>query len=400
MHLRKLRITNFRGLENIEADFDSLVSVIIGPNAIGKTTVLEAIRLTKALLAPRTQSEGTQTLQKIGLSSPHLPQRIFSAALTNNPGQPTAVRCSFKAEQDEITAIEQALPRLAPNLALQSIGLPFGNAAQAMGFLGSPQGLSAVKQAQAQLAQEFGRFKASGHLELNLTIDYRSGSVAGEHPTQHLFYTALEQGLDPARTMFSYFPADRALPIGETQPVMIGLQDSLQQLESYNSQPELKSNRLKQTIYNSIIGGAEGRDELTKQFNLIFERILKGRELGPIGLNQVGSLSIQIIDKDSKSTFDVDGLSSGEKGLILTCLVIARSVAHNGLILLDEPELHLNPAVCRDLLQFLVDEYAIRKNMQAIVCSHSAEILAGTFERPSRLYAPFDRSAAQITAFG
>jgi hypothetical protein len=61
--------------------------------------------------------------------------------------------------------------------------------------------------------------------------------------------------------------------------------------------------------------------------------------------------------------------------------LIARSIADNGLILLDEPELHLNPAVCRDLLQFFVDEFATKKNMQAIICSHSAEILAGAFER-------------------
>ena len=92
-------------------------------------------------------------------------------------------------------------------------------------------------------------------------------------------------------------------------------------------------------------------------------------------------LSIPIIDVESGRYFDIDGLSSGEKGLILTSLLIARSIADNGLILLDEPDLHLNPAVCRDLLQFLVDEFAVKKNMQAIICSHSAEILAGAFER-------------------
>jgi hypothetical protein len=89
----------------------------------------------------------------------------------------------------------------------------------------------------------------------------------------------------------------------------------------------------------------------------------------------------RLVDTETGHSFDIDGLSSGEKGLILTSLLIARSIADNGLILLDEPELHLNPAVCHDLLQFLVDEFATKKNMQAIICSHSAEILAGAFER-------------------
>ena len=39
-------------------------------------------------------------------------------------------------------------------------------------------------------------------------------------------------------------------------------------------------------------------------------------------------------------------MSNGEKGLILKFLLIERTVAVDGVTLLDEPELHLNPAVC------------------------------------------------------
>ncbi|MDE2463579.1 MAG: AAA family ATPase, partial [Alphaproteobacteria bacterium] len=45
MHLKRLRVTNFRALDDIDVTLDTRVSVIIGPNAVGKTTVLEAIRL-------------------------------------------------------------------------------------------------------------------------------------------------------------------------------------------------------------------------------------------------------------------------------------------------------------------------------------------------------------------
>jgi hypothetical protein len=59
---------------------------------------------------------------------------------------------------------------------------------------------------------------------------------------------------------------------------------------------------------------------------------------------------------------------------------MGRTVAHDGLVLLDEPELHLNPAVCRELIPYLVDNYVSPKRMQVIMCSHSPEILAGAFE--------------------
>ena len=50
------------------------------------------------------------------------------------------------------------------------------------------------------------------------------------------------------------------------------------------------------------------------------------------------------------------------------------------MVLFDEPELHLNPAVCKDLLSYLVEQYVIPRNLQVLICSHSAEILAGAFD--------------------
>jgi predicted ATP-binding protein involved in virulence len=37
MHLKSLTIRNFRAIQDITVPFDSLVNVIVGPNAIGKT---------------------------------------------------------------------------------------------------------------------------------------------------------------------------------------------------------------------------------------------------------------------------------------------------------------------------------------------------------------------------
>ncbi len=41
MRRKSIHIRNFRALEQIDVDLDSPVSVIVGPNAIGKTTLLE-----------------------------------------------------------------------------------------------------------------------------------------------------------------------------------------------------------------------------------------------------------------------------------------------------------------------------------------------------------------------
>jgi AAA15 family ATPase/GTPase len=53
MHIARIRIQNFRGLEDIDFSPCPGVNILVGPNAVGKTSILEAIRLTKALLSPR-----------------------------------------------------------------------------------------------------------------------------------------------------------------------------------------------------------------------------------------------------------------------------------------------------------------------------------------------------------
>jgi predicted ATP-dependent endonuclease of OLD family len=76
---------------------------------------------------------------------------------------------------------------------------------------------------------------------------------------------------------------------------------------------------------------------------------------------------------------ELDGLSSGEKNIALTFLILARSVAEGGIALFDEPELHLNPAVCRDLLPFIMKNYSKPRDIQFLMCTHAPEILSGAF---------------------
>ena len=291
---------------------------------------------------------------------------------------PLVINCVYSLEDEEIDKIKLFKEQFITKIAYQYIGISFPNPSH-FSHLSSPQGTAAIDKATDEFNSEISRLGSNKNLELNLTIN-PDNRPSGGFLIQQILLAELEQILDPYKTLFSYFPADRALPTVE-QPMQLGLADTGGQLESYSSQPNLKYMRLKNTIFGSIIRGENDKKELYEQFAMIFARILKGRELGVIGINEVGMLSIQIKDIESNAVFQIEGLSSGEKGLILTFLLIARNMEKNGIVLLDEPELHLNPMVCQDLLQFFVDEYAIKKNIQAIICSHSAEILAGAFER-------------------
>jgi predicted ATP-dependent endonuclease of OLD family len=145
---------------------------------------------------------------------------------------------------------------------------------------------------------------------------------------------------------------------------------------------ELKYNRLKPTIINNLLFSSATKERLETDFKKIFSFVLKDRALvGTNVTNQFGLISIQIKELADGRIFDIDQMSSGEKGLILTFLLISNSLAEDAIILLDEPELHLNPAVCKLLLPFLIDEYLAPRKIQAIICTHSPELLGAAFDR-------------------
>jgi predicted ATPase len=381
MRLTKLTIRNFRGLQNINLEFDKRANVIVGPNAVGKTTVLEAVRLAKAVLAPRLGDEAQSVLMTLGAISPHNPQRVNYGALCGIDTQPLNIVAVFELSAAEVASLDNLVHDIATAVVRASLGFnPAAGQLPIVQFLSSPAGAQALAAAKSMVVVALPGIKSGASITLDLTIDPVIQNVRGANHIDQLVFTALEARLPPHQALFSYFPADRALPIGESV-IQVGGPDILAQLQSHNAQPQTKYNRLKPTIINNVLFGSDTRDKQVADFKKIFSKVLKDRELVGTSINQFGLVSIKIKQIADGKTFDIDGMSSGEKGLILTFLLISHSVSEGGVILIDEPELHLNPAVCKLLLPFLIDEYLVPKNIQAIICSHSPELLGTAFDR-------------------
>jgi len=58
MHLRRLTLTNFRVYEQLQLDLERGLTILVGPNAAGKTSLLEAIHVLATTKSPRTNSDG------------------------------------------------------------------------------------------------------------------------------------------------------------------------------------------------------------------------------------------------------------------------------------------------------------------------------------------------------
>ncbi len=112
MHLNSLVIKNFRSLKELRMDFKPGANLIVGPNAVGKTTVLEAIRMAKAVLAPRTGQESTQVLLSLGAISPQLPQMFNFGAIAKNQKEPVEVTCNFRLSEAELADLPEIFNEL------------------------------------------------------------------------------------------------------------------------------------------------------------------------------------------------------------------------------------------------------------------------------------------------
>jgi hypothetical protein len=75
------------------------------------------------------------------------------------------------------------------------------------------------------------------------------------------------------------------------------------------------------------------------------------------------------------SSHDLDDLSSGEKEVLYGYMRLRSSAPRHSVVLVDEPELHLNPRLMRGLARFYFDHLVKKQENQIWLISHSDTLL-------------------------
>jgi predicted ATPase len=384
MKITAVHIANFRGLANIKFRPSAGLNVIAGPNAIGKTSLLEALRLHKAFLHARYQEEPRQVLTSLGATTPNVPWAPLQVDMENLAGdarKPITVRVEFSVSDEELLLLKSRGSDLGLTLIRNQLGQS-GDATQFnfVQFLSSEAGKERLATSTAEVLQYISSISQSKSISSTLTLDPIKNAISGSDQKAQLLIGSLEAFSAPGTALFSYYPADRAMPSGEVN-IQIGSADMKAQVESHLGNAPTKYQRLKQSIVNQLVLQNFSPDSVRVQFDGIFDTLLPGKSLETIKQKPTGNLTVLIRERSSGRLFDIDSMSSGEKGVLLTYYLMKTSVAKGGIVLLDEPELHLNPAVCARIVPFLVTDVLKSNDLQAFVCTHSPEILGAAFER-------------------
>ena len=113
---------------------------------------------------------------------------------------------------------------------------------------------------------------------------------------------------------------------------------------------------------------------LSETLKELFTIFFPGKKfLGPVPTD-TGTLDFPV-EIAGGGTHDINELSSGEKEVLFGYLRLRNSAPQHSVILLDEPELHLNPALIRGLPQFYHKNLGLELNNQIWLVTHSDAFL-------------------------
>jgi predicted ATP-dependent endonuclease of OLD family len=176
---------------------------------------------------------------------------------------------------------------------------------------------------------------------------------------------------------FSYFHSYRKIQEGNPEMGMI-----------FDEQPYRRSYRRGQSVLSAFkreilrsmmsrgglfedLQGEEDSGEILDRLNDLMSAYAKGKieKLKPSSDN---TLEFRVKPDNGSPSFSFDGLSSGQKEIISTLFLIWKNSRNQpGIVLIDEPELHLNAEWHS---QFIHDLAKINPKNQYIIATHSEQI--------------------------
>jgi ABC-type oligopeptide transport system ATPase subunit len=405
MRIRKIRIENFRAIRLLELDNLPDAIVVAGPNGCGKSSLFDAIRLLKSAYGQYNPNEYQSFFQEFQIDVQKLSQeahRVF-----HDPSKPLNIKVEFELASSEREYLQQNAYNLFLNILWGQIqGVSQGPMLGALIINPSTRRAhsAAVEEHASKLFEAFqNALKAQRHVA-ELRMEPGGEPFAEESPVVELIFSLYQP---KSLGVVEYHGPSRNYVREQIGGINLHISDSSQQHKQhalYNT--ENKYRNIKTEMAQSYIceilakeAGApvpEGRN-LNETLNELFKVFFPGKKfLGPIP-TETGKLSFPVRLENGRE-HDIDELSSGEKEVLLGYLRLSSNAPKNSIILLDEPELHLNPRLTKGLPRFYQKHLGKILENQLWLTTHSDALLREALEEPA--YAVFHMQPAYAVDTG
>lgn len=382
MHIQALHISNFRGIRDVSITDLGTMVVIAGQNGSGKSCLFDAIRLLKSVYGGYQQNEWQQWMGEFQIRLTN--QSSDFAPMFNDPTKPLRISCDFRLSEEERTYISTQADELLKETTWRSI-IPeayewggFRMASFATQFRErEAEATSRVTRDRPKLMAELANQAVHGECLIPVgSTPLISESVA----LSVIFSTFRPQEIG----VIDYHGAQRNYGRELVQGINLNLeagekQRSQSALYNYASKYNNVKSEMAASYVKEILAEQAGipkaeQSTLTNTLKELFANFFPDKEfLGPQP-TKGGGLSFPV--KTASGTFhDLDELSAGEKEILYGYLRIRNSAPKHSIILLDEPELHLNPRLIRGLPQFYHKHLGKGLGNQIWLVTHSDALL-------------------------
>lgn len=400
MHIRYLRIENFRAIRFLELKDLPNCIVIAGPNGCGKSSIFHAIRLLKSSYGQYHNNEYQNFWGEFGIQYKDISQDI--SRIFYNPTKPIYIQADFELTEQEKTYLQENGYNIILQELWQNLGITIVD--------GEPTYLNpATRQAQ----------------ETDIKIQAEDGKKLLDNDLKNEKHTALII-IEPGDELKLEFSPVIQRVFNQYEPKNLGVIDYNSSNRSYARQninginwqkprdliqqyaqqaltnTQGKYNGVKTELAASYIrelvaekaGYSITKNSLNQTLKELFEVFFPDKTFEGVKATETGELTFPVKLRNGRE-HDIDELSSGEKEVIFGYLRIRNNPLKHSIILIDEPELHLNPRLTKGFPGFYQKHIEQTYNNQLWLTSHSDALLREAVENSD--YVVYHLQAAYLT---
>ncbi|MEH1860950.1 MAG: AAA family ATPase [Nostoc sp.] len=395
MRICSLEIKNFRAITGLKLTDLSEVVVIAGPNGCGKSCVLDAIRLLKSVYGGYQQNELQQWFNEFQINSSRQ-EDILSLFQDKNQPLEVVVEIWLSPEekkyllneankllQDNASSLLQK--QIWQGTSLQHWQGGFTNA-ESLAMeqrIYTPIVEQRTKETVPSLIKDLNQTYHVGRIiiqpDSNIYIEQSQilELVFGNYKPQHI-------------GIIDYHGASRNYAREKINAINLSLESNEQQLRQHtlynytnkylNLKAEMASGYIRQLLAKEISTTGGEIDTLTTTLKELFTTFFPGKEFLGAQPQADGQLLFPV-RTTSGAIHDINELSSGEKEVLYGYLRLRNTAPQNSVLLMDEPELHLNPRLISGLVSFYHKNLGKPLGNQLWLVTHSDTLIREAVER-------------------
>lgn len=401
MRIDSLVVKNLRAISRFQLSDLQQTVVIAGPNGCGKSAVLDAIRLLKSSYGGYQDQEVIQWFTEFHIDI----QRRQSSSrnrLFRDASSPVVVEAQITLSRAERQLIDGEAEQLIEESLWRRALHGHRDSGQASAIELEQHG-SDIRASAIEGAPVVREAAAQGHHLLRVTVTPDLLLTTTPSP----LFSLLFQTYEPGRIgVIEYQSATRFYRRESLGEIQLSTDDNIRRRQNhtlYNWEDKYRNvkTELASTYVRDLLAREAGTDVSGSNLNEVlaelFQTFFPGKAYhGPRPMAD-GSVAFPVV-LSSGAEHDIDDLSSGEKEVLYGYLRMRATAHEHSVILLDEPELHLNPSLIRGLPDFYHRHLGMALDNQLWLVTHSDTLLREAVGRPG--FSVFHMSLAEVTGVG